>query len=53
MKKAISLFLVFSLITLSIPLVAKEKKGADLIIQRLDGTQVRGELITFKEFSVQ
>ena len=34
------------------PLKAKERKGADLIIQRTDGTQVRGELIAVKEKSL-
>jgi hypothetical protein len=51
MKKFISLLLVFSVIALSTPLSAKEKKGADLIIQKTDGTQVRGELIAVKENS--
>jgi hypothetical protein len=48
MKKFVSLFLVFSMLTLSVPLTAKERKGADLIVQRKDGTQVRGELIAVK-----
>ncbi len=48
MKKFVSLFLVFSVFALSMPLSSKEKKGADLIIQRTDGTQVRGELIAVK-----
>lgn len=52
MKKFTALFLVFSMLALSIPLTAKEKKGADLIIQSTDGTQVRGELITVKESSL-
>ncbi len=52
MKKFISLFLVFSILTLSIPLTAKERKGADLIIQKIDGQQVRGEFIAVKENSL-
>ena len=52
MKKFMSMFLVFSILALSIPLTAKEKKGADLIIQKTDGTQVRGELIAVKENSL-
>lgn len=52
MRKTISLFLVFSLLTSSIPLTAKEKKGADLIVQKTDGAQVRGELIAVKESSL-
>lgn len=52
MKRVISLFLVFSILTLSGNLFAKEKKGVDLIIQRTDGTQARGELIAVKEKSL-
>ena len=48
MKKTISLFLVLSLLLLSIPLTAKEKKGADLMVRKADGTEVRGELIAVK-----
>ena len=43
---------MFSILILSMPLKAKERKGADLIIQRTDGTQVRGELIAVKEKSL-
>ncbi len=52
MKKFISLFLVVSILALSVPLTAQEKKGADLIIQRIDGNQVRGELIAVKQNSL-
>jgi hypothetical protein len=52
MKKFISLFLVVSILLLSMPLKAKERKGADLIIQKTDGTQVRSELIAVKENSL-
>jgi hypothetical protein len=52
MKKLIYLLLVFSILTLSMPLSAKERKGADLIIQKTDGTQVRGELIAVKQNSL-
>jgi len=31
---------------------AREKKGADLIIQKIDGTEVRGELIAVKQNSL-
>lgn len=48
MRKAISLFLVLSTLAFSMPLSAKEKKGADLIIQKTNGIQVRGELIAVK-----
>ena len=39
-KKFISLFLIFSLLILSVNLYAKERRGAELIIQRI-GDQVR------------
>jgi hypothetical protein len=52
MKRFISLLLVASVITLSMPLTAKDRKGADLIIQKSDGTQVSGELIAVKERSL-
>ncbi len=51
MKKFISLFLVFSILLLSGNLYAK-RKGADLIVQEKDGTQVRGELIAVKQNSL-
>jgi len=52
MKKIIPLFLVFSLLALSGNLLAKERRGAELIVQKKDGQQVRGELITVKEHSL-
>jgi hypothetical protein len=51
MKKLIALLLVFSILSLSGNLYA-EKKGADLIILKIDGTQVRGELIAVKKNSL-
>ena len=51
-KKIISLFLVFSLVSLSGNLMAKERKGAQLAIQKKDGQQVKGELITVKPDSL-
>ena len=51
MKKCISLFLVFFSFVLSGNLYAK-KKGAELIVQKIFGQQVRGELITVKENSL-
>ena len=50
-KKLLVLVLVCILI-FPLGLTAKEKKGADLIIQKTDGTQARGELITVKENSL-
>lgn len=52
MKKLISLFFVFSILTLSMPLTSKEKKGAELIIQKTNGSKVEGELIAVKENSL-
>jgi hypothetical protein len=52
MKKFIALFLVFSILTLSGNLFAKKRKGADLFIQKKDGTQVKGELIAVKQNSL-
>ncbi len=52
MRKPIALFIVFSLLTLSWNMFAKEKKGADLIVQKTDGTQVKGELIAVKKSSL-
>ncbi|GAG24033.1 unnamed protein product, partial [marine sediment metagenome] len=50
--KFISLFLMFSLMALTTLITAKEKRGANLIIQKTDGQQVKGELITVKENSL-
>lgn len=52
MRKTISLFLVVSVLVLSIPLSAKERKGTDLIIQKTDETQISGELIAVKNYSL-
>ena len=48
-KKIVSLLLVFSLVVLSGNLSAKEKNGANLKIEKNDGQQVTGELITVKK----
>ncbi|MDH4217906.1 MAG: hypothetical protein OEY18_12030 [Candidatus Aminicenantes bacterium] len=52
MKKFISLFLMFFVLALSGNIFAKERKGAELIIQKTGGTQVRGELIAVKGYSL-
>jgi hypothetical protein len=52
MRKIIALFLVFSVLSLSVNLMAKEKRGADILIQKKDGQQVRGELIAVKKDSL-
>ena len=51
-KKLISVFLVFSLVALSGSLMGKERKGAKLAIQKKDGQEVIGELITVKPDSL-
>ncbi len=50
-KKFISLFLIFSLMMLPTSLYAK-KRGAKLIVTKLDGQQIKGELITVKPNSL-
>jgi hypothetical protein len=44
--------MVFSILALSVPLAAKEKKGDDLIVEKTDGQKVRGELIAVKNSSL-
>jgi len=51
MKKFISLFLVFSLMMLPTSLYAK-KRGAKLIVTKLDGQLIKGELIAVKPNSL-
>ncbi len=52
MKKFTALFLVFSLLALSSNLLAKERRGANLVITKKDSRQVKGELIAVKENSL-
>ena len=52
MKKFTALLLVFSLMMLSVNLYAKERCGAKLIITKLDGQQIEGELIAVKTNSL-
>ena len=51
-KKFISLFLVFSIMMLSVNLYAKERRGAKLIITKKDGQLIESELITVKTNSL-
>jgi len=51
-KKLISLFLVFSLMMLSVNLYAKERRGAKLLITKKDWQLIEGELITVKPNSL-
>ncbi len=52
MKKFTALFLVFSLMTLSINLHSQKRQGAKLIITKKDGQQIEGKLITVKPNSL-
>ena len=52
MKKFIALFIVFSLVMLSMNLYAKEMRGAELIIKKKNGGKIEGELITVKQDSL-
>ena len=51
-KKFLSLFLVFSLMMLSVNLYAKERRGAELVVIKLDGRRIDGELIAVKQSSL-
>jgi len=51
-KRFVSLFLVFSLMMLSVNLYAKERQGAKLMVTKKDGQHVEGELITVKPNSL-
>ena len=50
--KFISLFLVFSFGVLITPVTAKERRGAELEILKIDAQRVRGELIAVKQDSL-
>ncbi len=50
-KKFISLFLIFSLVMLPTSLYAK-KRGAKIVVTKLDGQQIKGELIAVKPNSL-
>jgi len=50
-KKLLSLFLIFSLMMLPTSLYAK-KRGAKIVVTKLDGQQIKGELITVKPNSL-
>jgi hypothetical protein len=51
-NKILTLVVVFSLLCCSETLLAKERRGAELAVQKLDGQQVRGELIAVKQDSL-
>jgi hypothetical protein len=52
MKKIMSLLVAFSLLGLTGNLLAGERRGAMLVVQKKDGTQVEGELIAVKQNSI-
>ncbi len=51
-KKFTSLFLVFCLVALSGNLIGSERKGVKLDIQKIDGQEIMGELVTVKPDSL-
>ena len=51
-KQFISFFLIISFLILPLTLIAKERRGAELVVQKTDGQQVKGELITVKKDSL-
>ncbi len=51
-KVFVSFFLVFLLGALPTSLAAKERKGAELLIEKTDGPQIKGELIAVKPHSL-
>lgn len=52
MSKRLLILVLAGTLVFPLGLTAKEKRGADLLIERLDGSQVSGELITVKESSL-
>lgn len=52
MKRLIALLLIFSIICLYGNMYAKERRGAELVIQKIDGLKVKGELIAVKRNSL-
>ena len=51
-SKGLVLVVVFSLLICSVDLTAKERRGTELVIQKLDGQQIKGELIAVKQNSL-
>jgi len=52
MKTKVSVLLVVSLLIFSLDLPAKERHGAELVVTKLDGQQIKGELIAVKQNSL-
>jgi hypothetical protein len=51
-NKILTLVVVFSLLCSLGTLMAKERRGAELVVQKKDGRQIRGELIAVKQASL-
>ncbi len=51
-NKTLALLVIFSLLTCSANLYAKERRGAELVITQTDGQQIKGELIAVKGSSL-
>ena len=52
MGNKILVLVIACILVFPLGLIAKDKPGADLLIVKLDGEQVRGELIAVKESSL-
>ncbi len=52
MSKKIIVLVLVCILAFPLGLIAQEKKGANLVIEKLDGEQIRGELITVRESSL-
>jgi len=50
--KRVAFLFVVSLVAFSGNLMAKERKGADIVVMKTDGNPVRGELIAVKQHSL-
>ena len=52
MQTKVSVLLVVSLLIFSVDLPAKERRGAELVVQKNDAQVLKGELIAVKQNSV-
>ena len=52
MSKKLLILVLACILVLPLGLTAQERKGANLLIEKLDGEQIRGELITVRESSL-
>jgi hypothetical protein len=51
-NKALALLVIFSLLTCSANLFAKERHGAELVVHKLDRQRIEGELIAVRQNSL-